>query len=73
MTPEEMKRDLAEKEAAYSRGKWKALFGVLSALVALYFALARTDMNQTSIILIVVAAALGFVIFTLWLFWESTT
>ena len=69
-TVEERRRELAEKEAAYQRGKWKALFGVISSLVALYFALARTDMNQTSVILIVVAATLGFLIFTIWLFWR---
>ena len=71
-TVEQLRQELAEKEAAYKRGKWQALFGVGSALVGVYFALARTDMNQTSIILIVVALALGFLIFTIWLF-RSTT
>lgn len=66
-TVEELKRDLADGEAAYKKAKWKALYGVGVALVGLYFALARTDMNQTSLILILVAAALGFLIFTFWL------
>lgn len=72
-TVEERRRELAEKEAEkeaeyQKRGLWKALFGVISSLVVLYFELARTDMNHTSVILIVGAAALGFLIFIIWLF-----
>jgi len=67
MTPEEMMRAHADEEAAYKRAKWKALFGVGAALVGLYFALARMGISQTSVFLLVGAAALAYLIFGIWL------
>ena len=67
MTPEEMKRELAEMESAYKKAKWKALLTIVGGLVGLYFSLSRTDMSLTSILLIVAAAALGLLLFAIWL------